>query len=164
MGRRQAREAALQVLYQVDVARVDPEEALNHLREMASQNPGDFDESDRVNEKDVKIAYLSPKDMLFARELVAGTLTHLKAFDQVIARLSRDWPLYRMAAVDRNIMRMALYEIFHREDIPNSVAVNEAVELAKTFGGPDSSRFINGILGRVVKEPASYYLPEGESG
>jgi N utilization substance protein B len=164
MGRRQAREAALQVLYQVDVARVDPEEALNHLREMASPNPGDSDESDQVNEEDAKIAYLSPRDMLFARELVAGTLAHLKAFDRVIARLSRDWPLYRMAAVDRNIMRMALYEIFHREDIPNSVAVNEAVELAKTFGGPDSSRFINGILGRVVKDPASYYPPEGEIG
>ncbi|NHM27836.1 transcription antitermination factor NusB [Desulfofundulus sp. TPOSR] len=164
MGRRQAREAALQVLYQVDVARVDPEEALNHLREMASPNPGDSDESDQVNEEDAKIAYLSPRDMLFARELVAGTLAHLKAFDRVIARLSRDWPLYRMAAVDRNIMRMALYEIFHREDIPNSVAVNEAVELAKTFGGPDSSRFINGILGRVVKDPASYYPSEGEIG
>ncbi len=164
MGRRQAREAALQVLYQVDVGQVDPEEALNHLWEIASQNPGDFDESDQENEEDAEMAPLSPRDLLFARELVTGTLAHVKAFDQVIARLSRDWPLYRLAAVDRNIMRLALFEIFHREDIPNSVAVNEAVELAKTFGGQDSSRFINGILGRVVKDPASYYPPEGEMG
>ncbi|MDK2887571.1 MAG: transcription antitermination protein NusB [Thermoanaerobacter sp.] len=156
MGRRQAREAALQVLYQVDVARMDPEEALDYLQKMA------FPVTDDTKENN-KPASLSSRDMLFARELVTGTLAHLKEFDLIISRLSQDWPLYRMAAVDRNIMRLALYEIFFREDIPGSVAVNEAVELAKTFGGTDSSRFVNGILGRVVKDPAAFY-PVQEGG
>ncbi|MGB9802647.1 transcription antitermination factor NusB [Desulfofundulus sp.] len=164
MGRRQAREAALQVLYQVDVGQVDPEEALNHLLKMASPNHGRVNQNERARGEDVETASLSPKDLLFARELVTGTLGHLKDFDQIIARLSRDWPLYRMAVVDRNIMRLALFEIYYREDVPNSVAVNEAVELAKTFGGQDSSRFINGILGRVVKDPDGFYPPSEREG
>ncbi|HHW42485.1 transcription antitermination factor NusB [Desulfofundulus thermobenzoicus] len=136
MGRRQAREAALQALYQVDVGKVDPGQALANLAEMRG---------------------IAPEDLDFARELVTGTLAHVQALDLIISGLSRDWRLERMAVVDRNIMRLALFEIFHREDIPSSVSVNEAVELAKTFGGADSSRFINGILGRVVKEPDRYF-------
>lgn len=142
MGRRRAREVALQVLYQIDLTGVSFEEAFLHLPE---------------------VTYIDEKDLNFARELVCGTLAHRESLDRVIAQLSHDWPLYRMAAVDRNIMRMALYEIFHREDIPNSVAVNEAVELAKTFGGHDSSRFVNGILGQVVRDPGRFLTAsEGE--
>ena len=142
MGRRRAREVALQILYQVDLTGAPPEEACSFLPE---------------------VTFVEEKDLAFARELVFGTLAHREALDRVIAGLSHDWPLYRMAAVDRNIMRLALYEIFHREDIPNSVAVNEAVELAKTFGGHDSSRFVNGILGQVVKDPGRFLAAfEGE--
>lgn len=139
MGRRQAREAALQVLYQVDVGGADPEKALVHVEQATG---------------------IAPEDLCFARELVTGTLAHRVALDRVIACFSRDWELTRMAAVDRNIMRLALFEIFHREDIPHRVSVNEAVELAKVFGGEDSSRFVNGILGQVVKVSGVYDLSE----
>ncbi|OAT86529.1 transcription antitermination factor NusB [Desulfotomaculum copahuensis] len=135
MGRRQAREAALQTMFQIDIGRVGPEAALAHVHSEAG---------------------LKAEDLQFARELVMGTIEHLSGLDAVITRLSRDWRLDRLAAVDRNLMRLALFEIFYRDDIPSGVSVNEAVELAKAFGGPESGRFINGILGRVVKDPAAY--------
>lgn len=92
----------------------------------------------------------------FARRLVSGVLEHQQAVDQVIAGLSKDWKFERVAGVDRNIMRMALYEIFYSPDVPDNVAVNEAVELAKTYGSEDSGRFINGILGKVLEKPEDY--------
>jgi len=92
-----------------------------------------------------------PQELEFARQLVTGALDHIEEIDRVISRVSKEWQLSRMANVDRNIMRLALYEMLFREDIPNNVSVNEAVELAKVFGGPDSGKFINGILGKVLK-------------
>lgn len=89
--------------------------------------------------------------------MIFGTLEHLNILDEIIAGVSREWQIHRMAGVDRNIMRMALFEIFYCSDIPGGVAVNEAVELAKTFGGDDSSRFINGILGKIVQDPQAYF-------
>jgi transcription antitermination factor NusB len=82
-----------------------------------------------------------------------GTVENLAEIDRIIAAYSKDWQLDRLARVDRNIMRLAVYEILYREDIPAGVSVNEAVELAKIFGGEDSGRFVNGILGRVVTMP-----------
>ncbi len=137
MGRRQAREAALQSLYQVDVGGADPEKAMTDITELNG---------------------LSQEDLSFARELVLGSIGRLQEIDTIIAALSRDWNIERLARVDHNIMRMAIFEILYREDIPFGVAVNEAVELAKTFGGNDSGRFVNGILAQVAnwsREPVS---------
>ncbi|MHB8918740.1 MAG: transcription antitermination factor NusB [Desulfocucumaceae bacterium] len=129
MGRRQSREAALQVLYQVDVGGADPDKALADTAEL--------------NEID-------PDDLIFTRELVLGSMSHMEDIDRIIATLSKDWNIERLARVDHNIMRIAIFEIIHRDDIPFGVTVNEAVELAKTFGGEDSGRFINGILAHVA--------------
>jgi len=134
MSRRQARELALQVLFQVDIGRAQPEAAMQYA---ARQRP------------------LNEDDLAFAGKIVRGTLENLPAIDGVISRVSHDWELSRMAAVDRNIIRLALFEIFYCADIPPAVSVDEAVELAKVYGGADSSRFINGILGKVVRDPAS---------
>ncbi len=131
MSRRQARETALQSLYQIEVGGADPEAVVNF---MAKRNS------------------LLPKDFEFMKDLVYGTIKNEKQIDSIIASLSIDWDIGRLARVDHNIMRMAIYEIKWREDIPYSVSVNEAVELAKVFGGEDSGRFVNGILAKVSKE------------
>lgn len=133
MSRRKAREMAVQALFQLDFnTGVTTEEALNsvlHERE-------DTNETTR----------------LYARSLVEGTQQNLAAIDEYISELSREWKIDRMAGVDRNIARMAVYEMkYGQECIDPGVAINEAVELAKTFGTEDSSRFINGILGSIVK-------------
>ncbi len=133
--RRQARERALQVLFQVNVGHADPAEAFKFMDE----NFGTL-----------------KKNQDFSQGLVYGTLENLKHIDQVIAGISKDWHINRMAVVDKNIMRLALYEIFYCDDIPANVSVNEAVELGKVFGGGDSGRFINGILGRVLESPDDY--------
>jgi len=133
MSRRKAREMAVQALFQLDFnTDATTEEALNsvlHERE-------DTNETTR----------------LYAQSLVEGTQQNLTAIDEYISELSREWKIDRMAGVDRNIARMAIYEMkYSRECLEPGVAINEAVELAKTFGTDDSSRFINGILGSIVK-------------
>ncbi|KJS17434.1 MAG: nitrogen utilization protein B [Peptococcaceae bacterium BRH_c4b] len=134
MGRRQSREVALQALFQVDVGKADPEYAVNYLALDGGARKDDID---------------------FARELVMGTLANLQEIDRIIALFSKDWQMERMARVDRNIMRISVYELMHRDDIPPGVSVNEAVELAKLFGGEDSAKFVNGILGQVVTLPGA---------
>jgi len=148
MGRRQAREAALQALYQVDVGGADPEKALADTAELNQ---------------------MVPEDLGFSKELVLGAVGRLEEIDRLIAALSRDWNIDRLARVDHNIMRLAVYEIMFRDDIPFGVTVNEAVELAKTFGGKDSGRFINGILAQVAErsDPAGVAVrpdPAGAAG
>jgi len=86
----------------------------------------------------------------FAQELVDGTIAHQDEIDQKIAAFAQDWSIGRMANVDRNVMRLATYEILFRTDIPGRVSLNEAIELAKRFGGEESAKFVNGILDRVV--------------
>lgn len=82
----------------------------------------------------------------------AGVTGSCRELDDLLSRFSSEWTLNRMAATDRSILRLALYELLYREDIPVEVSVNEAVELAKKYGEEDSGRFVNGILGAVVKE------------
>lgn len=135
MSRRQARERALQVLFSVDMGGADPREAYQCMNE----NFGVLTDNED-----------------FAQRLVCGVMENLSPIDQVIAGISKDWNINRMANVDRNIMRLALYEIFYCEDIPHNVSVNEAVELGKVFGGEESGRFINGILGKVLESPDQY--------
>lgn len=133
MSRRKAREMAVQALFQLDFnSDVTSNEALNSV----------FSEREDINES----------TKLYAKSLVEGTHCNLAAIDEYISELSREWKIDRMAGVDRNIARMAIYEMkYSDEQLQPGVAINEAVELAKTFGTEDSSRFINGILGSIVK-------------
>jgi N utilization substance protein B len=133
MSRRKAREIAVQALFQLDFnSGVGSAEALNSV----------LNEREETNET----------TKLYAQSLVEGTQQNLAAIDDYISELSREWKIDRMAGVDRNIARMAIYEMkYSQEHLEPGVAINEAVELAKTFGTEDSSRFINGILGSIVK-------------
>ena len=88
----------------------------------------------------------------FAQPLIEGMVAHLPEIDERIRRYSENFDFNRIAAVDRNILRLAIYEMLHRDDIPPVVSINEAIELAKTFGGAESGRFVNGILDRVRKD------------
>lgn len=130
MSRRQARETALQVMFAVDVGDIEIDQAFTYV---------------------VEEFKTSAKAQKFARELVEGALKHKQELDTQIAQLAKGWDFKRLAAVDRNIMRLALYEILYCKEIPPVVSVNEAVEMAKIFGGEKSNRFVNGILGNVLE-------------
>ncbi len=87
----------------------------------------------------------------FTRELVEGVEAHRDEIDEEIARLSRGWDISRIAALEKSIMRVALYELRHRDDIPTEVAIDEAVELAQRYCGADAPGFVNGILGAAAR-------------
>jgi N utilization substance protein B len=91
----------------------------------------------------------------FTRELAEGVEAHRSELDATIAELSKGWTIDRIAPLERNIMRVALFEIEHREDIPTEVAIDEAVELAKEYCGADAPKFVNGVLGAAVREGAT---------
>jgi len=90
----------------------------------------------------------------FSRELVAGVEANRAELDELISRHSKGWALERIAPLERSILRVALYEALHRDDVPAEVAIDEAVELAKGYCGTDAPGFVNGILGAAVGEPA----------
>ena len=135
-SRRRARECALQVLYSLDL------------------NPGwsadqalatfwrDFSEGPDVDAQAVG----------FAEQLVRGTVDHLAELDRVIQAASKNWRLERMARVDRNILRLATYELHHEPEVPAKVVINEAIEVAKRFGTAESPAFVNGLLDRISQE------------
>ena len=97
----------------------------------------------------------------FTRELAEGVAEHRSELDAAIARYAKGWSLERIAPLDRNIMRVALFEIDHREDVPAEVAIDEAVELAKQYCGADAPGFVNGVLGAAVRDRAALAEPEG---
>lgn len=134
MGRRRAREIALQVLFQVDIGKAWPESALVYM----------------LNE-----CRATGETAEFSRMLVEGTIKHQQQIDEYLIRYATDWDLPRMANVDRNILRMSLFEMLYYPATPVNVAIDEALELAKTFSHQDAPRFINGILGRIAKEVAA---------
>jgi N utilization substance protein B len=129
VSRRAAREKALQSLFQFDVGKVNAGDALEHV--LSTQ--GDAGEN-------------TP----YARELVQGTVEHLSDIDTVIRDHSVGWDLARMANVDRNVLRLAVYELIFGEKLPAGVVINEAVELAKQFSTEESGKFVNGVLGRIL--------------
>jgi len=131
MRRRKAREHALQILYQLDIKREKPSASV--LKNFWTEyNP----------DEEVK---------LFAEEIVKGTFKHLAKINQLIHRCAKNWSLDRMAVVDRNVLRMAVYEILYRLDIPTSVTINEAIEIAKKYGTDESGSFVNGILDSIAR-------------
>ena len=90
----------------------------------------------------------------FAWKIAKGVAEHLATIDQIITKAAPEWPLDKIAIIDRNILRIGLYELLYadKEEIPPKVAINESVEMAKNFGGPNAGRFINGVLGAVYRE------------
>jgi len=133
MSRRKSREMALQTLFQLDYNNTTQDEA---LQAVLSENSSS-----------------SEHTKTYTEYLVRGTQEHLLEIDDVIANVSTEWKIDRMAGIDRNIARMAIYEMnFGSEDLPPNVVINEAVELAKLFGTEESSRFVNGILGALIKK------------
>lgn len=135
--RTKARECALQVLYQVDITRDNFEAAL-----------GDFYATKGELEDSVRD---------FIRILVNGAVKNLERIDSIIARYATNWQIKRMATVDRNILRLATYELIFMDDIPDKVSINEAVELAKKYGDKESSKFVNGVLDKISKEEKKEY-------
>jgi N utilization substance protein B len=128
--RRQARESALQMLYQFELSGGDPEVLLG---------------SEVMDG-------LSTEVREFATDLVNGVRENLAEIDGLIQSHSTNWKLARMAAVDKNILRVAVFELKNRYDIPVKVTINEAVEIAKKFGSTDSGAFVNGILDNIAQE------------
>ncbi|OPY80160.1 MAG: hypothetical protein A4E65_01588 [Syntrophorhabdus sp. PtaU1.Bin153] len=136
MRRRKARELALRMLYQVETAGEDPELALARYCE----------------------SFPYQKDIIeYTRFLLSGIRDNKELIDRRIAGASEHWKMERTTYIDRNIIRVAVYEMFFSEDVPPKVAINEAIELGKKYGNEDSGDFINGILDRVLRE---YYEKE----
>jgi N utilization substance protein B len=133
LDRRRARHQALHILYQREIT----EDAVGRILADGSYSSEDGTPSD------------------FCRELVAGVEEHQERIDAIIEDISENWVLSRMPLVDRSILRLAAYEMLYRDDVPDSVSINEAVEMAKVYGGEDSSKFVNGILGRLADQAAS---------
>jgi len=154
--RREARERAVQFLFQHDL---NPPENLDRAL-------GQFWESQRAaaiaEEKgaarwgqETELPPPTPDEAavrLFAEPLIRGTLEHRDELDTHITKRAKNWELHRIAAVDRNILRLAIYEMLYREDIPPVVSINEAVDIAKKFSTEDSGKFVNGILDKVKSE------------
>ena len=126
--RRRAREAAIQYHFWRDLQHGEGPENIADFWEFCPGTP-------RVRE--------------FAQPLIEGMVAHLPEVDERIRRYCENYEFHRISAVDRNVLRLAIYEMLYRDDIPPVVSINEAIELAKTFGGADSGRFVNGILDRV---------------
>jgi N utilization substance protein B len=140
--RRQARMIALQTLYEYDIADHVPEEVLQRHAEERN---------------------LPPKVVEYASELVLGTYNQLADIDAHIQSAAREWPLQQMARIDKNILRLAIYEILFNNNVPAKAAINEAVELSKTYGSETSSRFVNGVLGTIFNRAQQQPTPKEES-
>ncbi|WP_242143733.1 MULTISPECIES: N utilization substance protein NusB [unclassified Bacillus cereus group] len=126
MKRRTARERAMQALYQMDITgELEPKVAVENT----------LDEGEETNE--------------FLDSLVGGFVEHKETIDELIRQNLKKWKLERISIVDRSILRLAVYEMKYMEEIPHNVTINEAIEIAKTFGDEESRRFINGVLSNI---------------
>ncbi len=126
--RHRARGLALQAMYEIDTTGHEPAEVIR---------------------RQLEISLLSPENSRFASELVTGALAHRAIIDGHIRRFARAWPIEQMAVIDRNILRLAIFEVLIDNKVPMRVAINEAVELAKDFGSQSSPRFVNGVLSSI---------------
>ena len=130
-NRTKGREYALQMLYQADIRHTGQQEIAAAFWQEEPE--------------------AAPDVRAFANELFAGTLSHLDEIDGLITRHADNWAMKRMAVIDRNILRLGVFELLHLADVPPKVSINEGIELAKRFGDAESSKFINGILDAVHK-------------
>ena len=129
-ARRKARELALQMLFQRDISGNQPDQIIDTFEELQKSKPNTRD---------------------FATKIFRGTVAHVDAIDEMIQNQAENWRLTRMAAVDRNIIRMSIYEFLHETDTPKLVIIDEAIEIAKKYGTQKSGQFINGILDGILK-------------
>jgi len=108
----------------------------------------------KIVEKNIKEFGPGLDDETFIWQLITGVVEHLSQLDKIIEKAAPEWPIEQITIVDRNVLRIGLYELLYenKEEVPQKVAINEAIELAKTFGGESSGKFINGVLGTVYKE------------
>ena len=154
--RREARERAVQFLFQHDLNPPENlEEALTHfwITQQATAIAGE--KAGATWGQEVELPPPTTEELstqLFADKLIRGVLEHRDELDGKIKQHAENWDLHRMAVVDRNILRLAIYEMLHREDIPPIVSINEAVDIAKKFSTQDSGKFVNGILDRIKGE------------
>ena len=130
--RTKARECALKILYAIDITKDAPEDCIKIF----------WDNHDIVNTEIRK----------FADYLIEGTCKNKELIDSLITKYATNWQIQRMATVDRNIIRMASFELLFAEGIPPKVSINEAIEIAKKYGDRDSSKFVNGVLDKINKQ------------
>ncbi|MFC0214209.1 transcription antitermination factor NusB [Paenibacillus chartarius] len=141
MRRRVAREIAVQSLYQIEMNEVSVKEAVHMaLEEARNDNEAGFD----VGDDKVPSTYV--------QELVEGTRERLEPIDQMLSVFLKGWQMDRLSRVDREVLRLAAYEMVYRDDVPPKVALNEAIEIAKHFGTEESGKFVNGVLGKMIKD------------
>lgn len=109
---------------------------------------------DKVTERNIKNFGPGLEDTNFTHSLIKGVIEHITELDKIIGKAAPEWPILKIPIVDRNVLRLGLYELLYsnKEEVPPKVAINEAIELAKTFGGPTSGKFINGVLGTIYKQ------------
>lgn len=154
--RREARERAIQFLFQHDLNPPEKlDEALDHFwnSQRAVVIAGEKGNATWGQQVEIPAPTADEAEIrLFAEPLIRGALKHRDEADDVIKKYVQHWELHRIAAVDRNILRLAIYEMFHRDDIPPIVSINEAVDIAKKFSTQDSGKFVNGILDRVKND------------
>ena len=129
-----SREIALRVLYAWEITKDPPEECLERYWASGEE--------------------VSPDIRQFAEALIAGVFANREEIDRIIAAYATNWDIGRMATVDRNVMRIAAFELLFIEDMPSKVAINEAIEMAKKYGDKDSGKFVNGILDKISKTEA----------
>jgi transcription antitermination protein NusB len=129
MGRRASRETAMKLLYQLEIQKEDKEDQINFV----------LDENE-----------FTDNDKKYIREVIAGVHENVEFIDKLVTKYAKGWKLNRISKVELSILRLSMYEISFREDIPFSVSVNEAVELAKKYSSEEAGAFINGILGKVT--------------
>jgi N utilization substance protein B len=129
MGRRASREVAMKLLYQLEIQRDDREEQIKTALEENSLTQSDAD---------------------YLLDVIEGVNNNLPYIDKIIEKSSKSWKINRLSKVDLSILRLGIYEISYRDDIPFSVSINEAVELAKKYSGDEAGSFINGVLGKVA--------------
>jgi transcription antitermination protein NusB len=153
LGRRLGRALAFQALYEMDLGHHPPAHVLERLAESFQESAAGPYPPEVLNEADA-----------FARDLVRGVLANRAAIDGLIQQRAPLWPLAQMSAVDRNVLRIGLFEsLYGNATVPLRTAINEAVELAKLFGSETSAKFVNGVLGRAVEASASGEWPAAES-
>ncbi len=141
--RRLSRVITLSLLYYFEgIEKLSPEEVFNIFRGNFAPDP----EEEQVFGCEVRVF---EQALPYVREIFMGVTSHLEDLDRTLTSASENWRLDRMSKVDRNIMRIALYEMLHRKDIPPKVSINEAIDLGKEYGTEDSGAFINGILDHV---------------
>lgn len=131
MGRKASREMAMKLLYQFEIQRDNIDQQINDA----------LDESDA-----------NKKDREYICDVIYGVIKHLEYIDKLIESHSKGWKLNRISKVDLSILRLSIYELLYRKDIPMNVSINEAVELAKKYSSEDAGAFINGILAKIVTE------------